>query len=96
MVNDSRIIPCHCFYIVFLIVWPLFTTVSVLLCTGETEKVNMQEGGRDLSIGIAASAQYLTIAMLNGDDSTSFDDQVWLDPTLTIVPSGSLSAHTMH
>jgi len=51
----------------------------------ETEKVRRGDGGRDLEATLDASAQYLTIAMLNGDSSTYHDDQVWLDPTLTLL-----------
>ena len=48
-----------------------------------TEKVKRSDGGRDVWVFISASAKYLTIAMLNGDESSVNDDQVWLDPTLT-------------
>eukprot|EP00931_Biecheleriopsis_adriatica_P080333 TRINITY_DN5369_c0_g1_i2.p1 TRINITY_DN5369_c0_g1~~TRINITY_DN5369_c0_g1_i2.p1 ORF type:complete len:3196 (-),score=476.27 TRINITY_DN5369_c0_g1_i2:5-8317(-) len=51
----------------------------------ETEKVRCSDGGRDVSVVLDEAVKYLTIAMLNGDSSTTHDDQVWLDPTLTLL-----------
>jgi len=51
---------------------------------GATQLRKRSDGGEDLEVIIDQSAQFLTIGMLNGDESTNHDDMLWMDPTLTL------------